>query len=85
MGAAETNARMAVAEQFAHCLGCHSCGDTDYECEVGRGLRVAAMTVCGEIGPRAYERICSLAMRADVAPYMGPKAATAMIYRRLFV
>jgi len=40
----------AIADHLAHTTGCHQCGDTDYECDAGRALRLRAWELGEEIG-----------------------------------
>ena len=75
----EREARLAVADHMAHTLQCHKCGDTDYECDPGRTLRVAAMGACDQVGPDAVERLYTLAAAAPIDG-CGPKAAAAAVY-----
>lgn len=40
----------ALGDHLAHTIGCRQCGDTDYECDPGRALRLAAWNQGEEIG-----------------------------------
>ncbi len=80
--AAEQEARLSVAAHLAHVVGCHRCGDTDYECDPGRAVRVAAVVACDRVGPDAAERLYALAETAPVDG-CGPKAAAALIYGQM--
>ena len=70
----------AIGASMAHNLGCHRCGDTDYECEPGRALRLAAWRL-GEVAGRDLRQVArdveAIAGRVEVSALRSLGARTA--------